>query len=202
MTKTFLLALILLLSGCLVSTKQKQYPTDVTFNDVTCEIFVSGNIDNKVTSLFQQLLQKTSQVNNCKEITVTLSSLGGNVYPAMTLGNIIRSNKFNTKVKENEICGSACVLVYMSGVNRYMSRNINTKIGIHQMISIESGKENCIDINDNTALASNYKSYLKKMISNKANDFYLNTIQAVNCKSVKFFNAKELQSQEIVTVSY
>jgi len=191
-----------ILTGCVTTFSYKQYSTDVSFDSQSCEITVSGNIDNKVTSQFQQLLQTNSQIKKCKETTVVLSSMGGNVYPAITLGNIIRNNKFNTKVKDNEICGSACVLVFISGNERYMSNSSNTRIGLHQSISIESGKERCLDINENSDYSNSYRSYLKRMISNKAQDFYLNTIQNVNCKSYKFFNANELKKYEIVTNVY
>lgn len=191
---------ISILTGCLVMPKQ--YPTDVSFNGQSCEITVSGYIDNKITSQFQQLIQTNSQIKNCKEVTIVLSSMGGSLYPAITLGNIIRNNKFNTKVKDNEICGSACVLIYISGTKRYMSSSSNTKIGLHQSISIDSGGEKCVDMNENADYANSYRSYLKRMISSKSQEFYLRTIQNVSCKSYKFFNANELKNYDIVTDVY
>jgi hypothetical protein len=200
--KKLIFLIVFVLSGCLVSLPQKQYSSSVSFQKESCEIFVSGNIDNSITASFQQLIQTNKFIKECKDVTVVLSSLGGNFYPATTLGNIIRNNRFNTKVKENEICGSACVLVYISGSNRFMSNSFNTKIGLHQAISIESGKERCIDINEDINLSNSYRSYLKKMISDRAQEFYLYTIQSVSCKSVKFFNANELKKYEIVTTVY
>ena len=191
-----------ILTGCITVSGYKQYAANVSFDSQSCEITLSGNIDNKITSQFQQLLQTNSQIKNCKETTIILSSMGGNVYPAITLGNIVRNNKFNTKVKDNEICGSACVLVYISGTKRYMSSSSNTKIGLHQSISIESGKEKCLDINENSDYADSYRSYLKRMISNKSQEFYIYTIQTVSCKSYKFFNANELKNYDIVTNVY
>jgi hypothetical protein len=190
------------MTGCITTSGYKQYVTNVSFDNQSCEITISGYIDNKITSQFQQLLQTNSQIKNCKETIVVLSSMGGNVYPAITLGNIIRNNEFNTKVKDNEICGSACVLVFISGTKRYMSVSSNTRIGLHQSISIESGRERCFDINENSDYANSYRSYLKRMISNKAQDFYLYTIQNVSCKNYKFFNTNELKKYEIVTNVY
>lgn len=182
---------------------QKEYATSVSFNSQSCELAVSGAVDNKLVSLFQQTLQSNTQIKNCKELIVVLSSTGGNVYPAFNLGNMIRANNYSTKIAENNICVSACGLVFMSGVKRYMAMaSADTKVGFHQMIRIDGGSEKCIDVNENSDLISSYNSYVKKMLPEKAADFYMQNIAKVSCRSVKYYNAEVLSRYGIVTNTY
>lgn len=196
----------LLLLGCTalnMLTVQKEYPTGVSFNNDSCELKLSGAIDNRLVSLFQQTLQNNPNVANCKEVKVVLSSAGGNVYPAFNLGNMIRNKNFSTQIAQNEICVSACNIVYIGGVKRYMAPSSpSTKVGFHQMISLNGGNDKCIDIYDNSDVASSYRAYIKKMLAQRPADFYMENVSKVSCRSVKYYTAEELKESGIVTNFY
>lgn len=208
MLRIKIIALILpvLLLGCTainLMTAQKEYPTSISFNSATCELSLSGAIDNKLVSLFQQTLQTDPSISNCKEVKVVLSSTGGNVYPAFNLGNMIRAKNFSTQIAQNAICVSACNIVYIGGVKRYMAQSSpSTKVGFHQMISLNGGNDKCIDIYDNSDVASSYRAYIKKMLAQRPADFYMENVSKVSCRSVKYYTSEELKESGIVTNTY
>lgn len=182
---------------------QKEYPTSVSFNSASCELRLSGLIDNKLVALFQQTLQTDPSISNCKEVKVVLSSTGGNVYPAFNLGNMIRAKNFSTQIAQNAICVSACNIVYIGGVKRYMAQSSpSTKVGFHQMISLNGGNDKCMDIYDNSDVASTYRAYIKKMLAQRPADFYMENVSKISCRSVKYYTAEELKEFGIVTNTY
>jgi ATP-dependent protease ClpP protease subunit len=195
---------IFFLSGCVVIDNfigYKQYPTNVTFDESKCELTLSGAVDNKLVSLYQSILQKNKEkIDGCKKITVFLSSTGGNVYPAFNIGNSIRANGFNTSIVENEVCVSACNIIFISGQKRLMSNK--TKFGVHQMMSTGGNSDKCVSINDGSSVSIDYLKFIKKMLPNEAADFYVKSISNVNCRSVKFLFADELKLNGIVTDIY
>lgn len=203
LSATLLLATLVGCSTLNMLTTQRQYETKVSFNNSSCELILTGAIDNKLVSLFQQTLQTDSNLSKCKEVVVVLSSTGGNVYPAFNLGNMIRAKNFSTKIADNSVCVSACGVVFISGVKRYMaSASPSTKIGFHQMINIESGNDKCLNITDSTDIGATYRAYVKKMLPEKAAIFYTDNVSNVHCRSVRYFNAETLKVSEIVTDTY
>lgn len=201
-----LLVISLVLAGCTlikVTAQQNEYPANVSLNESSCEITMSGAIDNKAVSSFQQLIQTNKNISKCKDVTVVLSSTGGAVFPAFNLGNMIRAKGYFTKVANNASCISACAVIFIAGNKRYMQPNSpNTKIGFHQMVRTDQSGSTCVDISENTALITSYKDYVKKMLPEKAAIFYTENISNVSCRSVKYYTAEELQQYGIVTNYY
>jgi hypothetical protein len=60
---------------------------------------------------------------------VALASPGGNVLAAIKIGKIVRNSRFTTVVPEKMTCASACALVWLAGVRRYVWGN--ARIGFH-----------------------------------------------------------------------
>ena len=60
---------------------------------------------------------------------VILHSEGGNIREAFEIGRAIRLKGFATYVVANDVCASACALIWLSGTPRQMSAN--AKIGFH-----------------------------------------------------------------------
>jgi hypothetical protein len=63
------------------------------------------------------------------EAVVLLHSDGGNILEAFEIGRAIRLKKFPTFVTPNEVCASACALIWLAGTPRLMSPS--AKIGFH-----------------------------------------------------------------------
>ena len=207
MPKKLLLSIIVFaLTGCTfikVATQQNEYPANVSFNESSCEITLSGAIDNKAVASFQQLIQANKSISKCKEVVVVLSSNGGAVFPAFNLGNMTRAKGYSTKVANNASCVSACAIIFIAGNKRYMSPNSpNTKIGFHQMVRDDLSGSACVEISENTELISTHKAYIKKLLPEKAAIFYTESISNISCRSVKYYNAEELQPCGIVTNYY
>ena len=68
--------------------------------------------------------------------TVVLSSPGGSVADALTMGRLIREKKFATEVEAGKFCASSCPLVFAAGVERRAGDR--AAIGVHQVAAIRS----------------------------------------------------------------
>jgi hypothetical protein len=80
-------------------------------------IIISGEINEATVIDFENQV-RTAQ----GETLVELSGPGGLVAPALQIGNRIRKLGFSTIVPAGKQCASACVLIWFSGQERYMSR--------------------------------------------------------------------------------
>lgn len=92
-----------------------------------------------------------SKANKIEGLTIVLDSTGGRVRAAMALGRLIRAAKLNTSVgrtisadgkdsiRSNDVsCSSACVLVLMGGVERFVPEDAS--LNVH-MFSVELDAE-------------------------------------------------------------
>ena len=86
-------------------------------------IKLSGEIKIEDADIFQNYLAKM------KIKKVILSSGGGNLISALSIGSLINSNDIETVVEENNTCASACALIWVAGVKRIVGKN--SKIGFH-----------------------------------------------------------------------
>jgi hypothetical protein len=86
-------------------------------------VFIIGAIETGDDIKFEQLTR------NLTKATVVLQSPGGLVSPALSIGAQIYSKKFSTAVSSEQLCGSACALIWLAGNQRFMSRD--SKIGFH-----------------------------------------------------------------------
>jgi hypothetical protein len=66
--------------------------------------------------------------------TVVLSSPGGSVSDALSMGRLIRDKSFATEVEAGHYCASSCPLVFAGGSTRRAGEN--AAIGVHQVSTI------------------------------------------------------------------
>lgn len=69
---------------------------------------------------------------------VVLNSEGGLVQPALEIGRAIRLKGLATAVAPDDLCASACALIWLAGVDRYMSTK--SHIGFHASYRIVNGE--------------------------------------------------------------
>lgn len=67
-------------------------------------------------------------VNGVRVVRVRLESIGGSIAPALAIGRMIRERSMRTVV--NGSCASACVFVFMAGVERVMFPG--HRLGLHR----------------------------------------------------------------------
>jgi hypothetical protein len=77
---------------------------------------------------------------------VGLSSPGGNILASVQIGEMVREKRFSTIVPDKKTCASACALIWLAGVRRYVWET--AKIGFHGAFDSrtleESGPGNAI----------------------------------------------------------
>jgi hypothetical protein len=92
-------------------------------------IFIHGKITTKDEEPLALALAKGGTVKH--EPHVYLDSPGGEIFPAMRMGRVLRSAQATTAVKYPKgSCSSACVLLLASGVDRYLTRD--SRVGLHR----------------------------------------------------------------------
>lgn len=65
--------------------------------------------------------------------TVVLSSPGGSVADALSMGRLIRERKLDTRVEAKALCASSCPLIFAAGVKR--TAQAGAAIGVHQVFA-------------------------------------------------------------------
>jgi hypothetical protein len=107
-----------------------------------CSIEINGEIDQKTpVQIDDALLSLGIQPKEmkrferlekvCPLLTVSLNSSGGDVDAAMKAGIRLREMWVNTVVHARHSCSSACVLLFVGGVYRY----VDGQIGLHRPFS-------------------------------------------------------------------
>ena len=102
-----------------------------------CQWHLTGEITpkdaDKAAKIFKNRLNKCNNSTDWKAggASVYLNSNGGDLAAAYVIGRILRANEVHTKIDKNSKCFSACVLIYLAGVDRsiYPPR---TQLGIHR----------------------------------------------------------------------
>ena len=98
-------------------------------------ILLRGKIESGdaglVEILAKQIAERTQMsVNGEPFIIVELDSGGGDVVEAEKIDRIVRARFMMTRVRDNETCASACVLVLAAGMNKWPLPG--ARIGIHR----------------------------------------------------------------------
>ena len=94
-------------------------------------VLMSGPIQRGDADRFFDSIQKFPSA------TVVLSGPGGSVKEALEIGSEIRYRGFATSVLPDEVCVSACGLIWLSGDRRYMSQQ--SVIGFHAAYIVRDG---------------------------------------------------------------
>jgi hypothetical protein len=69
---------------------------------------------------------------------VLFSSQGGSVVQALEIGRTIRMKSFKTAVASDDLCASACALMWLAGATRFMGAT--SHIGFHAAYNMVNGK--------------------------------------------------------------
>ena len=83
-----------------------------------------------------------------KIAVVELSSPGGEVIPALEIGDLIATTEIMTEVEEGATCASACALIWLAGKERRVHKN--GQVGFHAAYRetgdgpVESGAANAL----------------------------------------------------------
>ena len=113
-------------------------------------VVIAGDIDPTDDREFARV------VESLKDPMVFLSSRGGSVVAAINIGKFVRMRGWSTVVAEDQLCASACGLIWLGGVNRFMARTAH--IGFHAAYRVEG--ESQVESGAGNALVGAYLNAL------------------------------------------
>lgn len=189
-------------SGC-SSITSLQHPksiidSKVILNEKLCEVSIEGEINNRLSAEFQKFLSDKRTASNCSNYNIVLESLGGKLYPALTIGRLIRERGFTTSVKSNSECSSACTLLFIAGTGRNFSSG-DTRLGFHQAIVIDTKTTYCITQASNDPSIAEFRAYVYQMLQRESANYFIERSQGASCRLVEYVKRNELLKFGIVT---
>jgi hypothetical protein len=100
------------------------------YKNNVCNLYIefTGEIAGVSTERVQSILDASKARTNWLSKTVWIDSPGGNVDASMSIGKLLRENRFEIIVPKGGQCVSACVLIFAGAVSRFAFG----KIGIHR----------------------------------------------------------------------
>lgn len=98
---------------------------------VCLSITLSGAIEEGDADRLQELIAHFESNGIVRIGKIHLDSMGGSLFEALRIGEIIRENKIFTSVDQSAVCYSSCSLIYMAGVYKVPFG----EIGIHSFYS-------------------------------------------------------------------
>jgi len=130
-----------------------------------------------------------SRMSNAMMVT---TGPGGSVAAAIAIGTEIRNRGWSTLVPRGVNCASACSMIWLAGVQRYLAAN--AQIGFHAMSLIQQGHWS------ETHEADMYlRSWLTQL--GYAMDATA-TIVNTHAASIRWYDATELNANGIATQTY
>ncbi len=157
-------------------------------NKGNCSIYLNGEIDNFTADA---IAKRYSQIKNCSGVGVTLyvNSNGGNVDTAIKAGDFIRQNRIRTFVDVNDSCASACVLLFLGGVNR----SPVGRMGLHRPYSLNLSSSELESRRSYETINNQIRQYLIRM---NIPDGILNAMNAVPPNKIKWLQAKYVDDDD------
>ncbi len=173
----------------------------ITVNSVNgeCWILSSSIITRDMPRAFT-IAADDADRRGCSSTWVILGSHGGEAWPAMQIGTMVRSRGYNTSVmKVGGHCSSACGLIFISGVRREVPDSlINSRIGFHQpAVTGPDGKKICQQI-DSKASAMLLLFAKSKLPADAAEKFHKKAIET-ECSDMTYIGPEELFESGIAT---
>lgn len=104
--------------------------------DNTCgfNVQILGDLSEAQVALFQKTLAQKHAIEGAlkfkTQLRVAIDSAGGSVRSALSLGRLIRKESGTAAVEDNDRCYSACIFVFMGGIDRWVGST--AKIAIHR----------------------------------------------------------------------
>lgn len=129
-------------------------------------IRISGELKTGDDIIFKNL------ANNVSPLTVLLDSNGGVLNVGLSIGNLVRSKGYHTRIENQKECASACGLIWLAGEERSLGKE--AKVGFHAAFRRAKGR--LIESGSANALVGAYLARLR--LSDKAIYFATNTSPA------------------------
>lgn len=123
----FIAMVCLVTVGARMATAASIYVQE--FGSSHAAVVLSGDIDPIDDREF------TRVAGSLDDPLVFLSSRGGSVVAAINIGKFIRMRGWSTAVAEHQLCASACGLIWLGGLNRFMAET--GQIGFHAAYRVE-----------------------------------------------------------------
>jgi len=186
------LALALLLVFELITGNSNAADVRDTSEKSLCILTIQGEIDNntptQLTSRYKSL--RNGKPEQCKKIFLEIDSNGGNVEAAMNVGNFLRQKKITTIISRDASCASACVLVFIGGVNRLCAGNI----GLHRPFIDTLSTSESMAKGRYEKTNSLIRQYLNRMNIPEA---LLDAMNAVPPGNIEWLNGEQLKKLHI-----
>lgn len=205
--------IVIFLSGCISipeKTSQLRYSDGKISTNIDsgkCNISIDGDITEDLPSFISTQINDLKN-QNCLQKTLIINSRGGISSAAQKIGQLVRLNNFDTAIRYENQCSSACGLIFISGVNRiiwkpnFLHTN-QPRIGFHAPATKNDGA--CMHINridhDKRVKAAiiNIFQYAESMLGRKSALQFTANMFDTDCKELKFFSIDKLLEQGIVT---
>lgn len=213
--RNFSITIIAICLGGCISIPEKDYTSEysegkitvTTNNNRICSIFLNGDITEDLPNYIESKINYLKN-QNCHKNTLVINSRGGVSSAAQKIGNLVRANNFDTAIRYDNQCSSACGLIFISGVNRiiwkpnFVHAN-QPRIGFHAPASKNDGA--CLNINRikqdkrvRLAVVDIFK-YAENMLGRKSAIQFTANMFDTDCKELKLFSIDKLIEQGIVT---
>lgn len=111
-----------------------------------CYAFAKKDTDNPVLSIYDDIGFWGKQANefqaelaaiNAKDLTVEISSAGGDIVPALAMYHMLRESGKNVTTKNMGVAASSASIVFLAGDKRIAPKN--TQLMVHAPWSIKAG---------------------------------------------------------------
>ena len=116
------------LSGLLIFLILHLHAADFTIskskNDAPDLITLEGEIFDGDEFKFRKISAESDNA------IISLNSPGGDFYPALKIGKLIRAMSYSTRVDNNSECNSSCSTIWLAGQYKYLAKD--SRVGFHE----------------------------------------------------------------------
>jgi len=153
-----------------------------------CYIALNGAIDKRTDIDLATAYNSfdKDKLDNCGTAILILNSNGGDVDAAIRAGNFVREKNMTTTVFGPESCASACVLIFLGGVNRNIVGK-SARIGLHRPYSVNYSDSTAAAKDSYEKINHQVRQYLDRM---NIPDNLLNIMNSVPPAEVKWLTRK------------
>lgn len=148
---------------------------------------IDGEITSEVATEFKTLASRPGLKS------VSLNSLGGQVFPALDIARTIKAARLNTMVASGSECYSACAFIFLAGSERIAQG----KLGVHQISGVDDPSLTQTAVGEiyEDLVTFNAPSYLvARMLRTPPEDIYIFTTEELEQNSINIREASKGQS--------
>jgi ClpP class serine protease len=92
-------------------------------------------VTNQSLKAIESIVSAVPFQSQCSEIIIKLKSIGGEVPTSRKIAAFLRSSNISTMVPPGRTCASACTIIFLGGVKRYVTSSWvqeESKLGFHR----------------------------------------------------------------------